>query len=139
MLDKLGNPDAVTLADVVARDGPRTSDFHRWLEDRKNRRIIPHRFEAAGYVPVRNEARDTGLWVIGGMRQVVYAKKNLSLKDQLKAVAELQRKAAEEEAKRKAAEEEAKRKAAEEEAKLKAEREAAKQRQEASGKKGVRF
>jgi hypothetical protein len=93
-LDKLANPDAVTLADVVgATDW--AGDFHKWLEDRKNRRIIPHRFEAAGYVPVRNEARDTGLWVVGGVRQVVYAKKSLSLKQRLKGVAELQRKAAE--------------------------------------------
>ena len=69
-----------------------------WLEDRKNRRTIPHRFNAAGYVPVRNDARDTGLWVVGGVRQVVYAKKSLAVRDRLKAVGALQRAVAKKEA-----------------------------------------
>ena len=41
---------------------------------------------------MRNEARDTGLWVVVGVRQVVYGKKSLSLKERLKGVAEPQRK-----------------------------------------------
>ena len=105
VLDKLGNPDAVTLADVVDATNY-IGDFHHWLEDRKNRRSIPHRFDQVGYTSVRNEARNTGLWVVGGVRQVVYAKKSLSLRERLTAVAALQRKAAE----RKAAEEAAKQK-----------------------------
>src|SRR5262249_28851578 len=51
VLDQLGNPAATTLAKVLASA---TGDFAEWLGDRKNRRIIPHRFEACGYVPVRN-------------------------------------------------------------------------------------
>jgi hypothetical protein len=99
ILDKLGNPDAVTTAEIIdATDY--TSDFRTWLKDRKNRRAIPHRFNSAGYVPVRNEARETGLWVVGGVRQVVYAQKALAVRDRLKAVTTLQRKAdAEEKAK----------------------------------------
>jgi hypothetical protein len=99
VLDKLGNPDAVTLADIIAA-ADCVGDFHRWLEDRKNRRAIPHRFEQVGYTPVRNDARDTGLWVVGGVRQVVYAKKSLTVRDRLKAVTLLQRKASEKEAAR---------------------------------------
>ena len=39
-------------------------DFRAWLTDRKNRRVIPHRLETAGYVPVRNPGADDGLWKI---------------------------------------------------------------------------
>ena len=67
VLDALGNPDAVTLIKVqaMAPDG-----FQQWLCDRKNRRQIPYRLEQCGYVPVRNDARDDGLWVINRTRQV---------------------------------------------------------------------
>jgi hypothetical protein len=68
----------------------------------KNRRIIPHRFESVGYVPVRNDAAKDGLWKIDGARQTVYAKKSLPLNERLEAVAALQRGRAEMAAKRSA-------------------------------------
>jgi hypothetical protein len=40
-------------------------DFLDWLNDRKNRRAIPHRLETVGYVPVRNDDAKDGLWKIG--------------------------------------------------------------------------
>jgi hypothetical protein len=40
-------------------------------------------------VPVRNDARDTGLWVINGVRQVIYAKAQLCLRDQFNAASKL--------------------------------------------------
>src|SRR5262245_16274486 len=52
VLDALGNPDAITLEQLVMRA---VGGFHDWLTDRKNRRSIPHRMDEAGYVPVRNE------------------------------------------------------------------------------------
>jgi hypothetical protein len=85
-LDLLGNPDATTLVKVKNVAAP---DFVLWLKDRKNRRAIPHRFEQCGYVPVRNDARDTGLWVIDGVRQVIYAKAELSPRDRLAAARKL--------------------------------------------------
>jgi hypothetical protein len=85
-LDLLGNPDAVTLRQV---QNITNGDFTVWLKDRKNRRAIPHRFEQCGYVPVRNDARETGLWVINGARQVIYAKAQLCLRDQLHAASKL--------------------------------------------------
>jgi Family of unknown function (DUF5906) len=92
VLDKLGNPDAVTLDQVI--DAVNCGgDFYDWLTDRKNRRAVPHRFERGGYVPVRNDTREDGLWVISGARCVVYAKQTLSLRDQLKAARDLQREA----------------------------------------------
>jgi hypothetical protein len=87
-LDLLGNPDAVTIDRIKSVAAP---DFVLWLKDRKNRRAIPHRFEQCGYTPVRNDARDTGLWVIDGVRLVIYAKIALSVRDRLAAAAKLTR------------------------------------------------
>lgn len=89
ILDELGNPDAVTL-DSIANQA--TNDFSQWLDDRKNRRAIPHRMEKAGvgYVPVRNKDAKDGLWKIAGKRQVIYAKKALLLRDQIVASRRLQ-------------------------------------------------
>lgn len=88
-------PDAVTVQMVVdaanrnrslrdAADGVDT-DFARWLKDRRNSRQIPHRFESEGYVATRNPGRNDGLWVVGGKRQVVYAKRGLSIRDRIAA------------------------------------------------------
>ena len=41
-----------------------TNPFKMWLQDRKNRRAIPHRFEQCGYAPVRNPDREDGLWKV---------------------------------------------------------------------------
>jgi hypothetical protein len=86
-LDKIGRPDVVTLDPIVTRA---PVEFRQWLLDRKNRRRIPHRLDECGYVPVRNpyDKRD-GLWVVGGKRQTVYARKEMSLRDQIGAVAKL--------------------------------------------------
>ena len=54
----------------------------QWLKDPRNRRQIPHRLEAAGYVPVRNDAdKHDGQWKVGGKRQTIYARRELSLRD----------------------------------------------------------
>ena len=55
----------------------------------KNRRTIPHRFEACRYVPVRNDAATDKLWRIGGRREVVYAPDELSRRDQIAAAEKL--------------------------------------------------
>ena len=82
ILDKLGKPDATTLVRIA---NEATGDFETWIKDRKNRRVIPHRLEKCGYVPVRNDAADDGLWKINGQRQVIYARSTLPLAAQLKA------------------------------------------------------
>jgi hypothetical protein len=45
--------------------------------------------EKCGYVPVRNDDADDGLWKIRGRRQVVYARTELSLRDRLAAARKL--------------------------------------------------
>jgi hypothetical protein len=85
-LDALASPAAVTLGAI---EGRATSDFAAWLRDRKNSRVIPHRLEAVGYVPVRNPGPKDGLWKVAGRRQVVYAKHELALRERLQAAKDL--------------------------------------------------
>ncbi len=85
-IDALGNPNAITLRMVLGRA---EGAFADWLQDRKNRRKIPHRLEAASYIPVRNPDAADGLWKIGSKRQAVYARKTLSMRDQIIAARDL--------------------------------------------------
>ena len=86
ILDRLGNPEAVTLVELS--NGAKNdlgTEFHTWLRDRRNSRQIPHRLGAVGYVPVRNDAAKDGRWKIDGRRQVVYARYDLTPRDRLAA------------------------------------------------------
>jgi hypothetical protein len=86
VLDRLGNPMATSLTEIAeCADG----DFKDWLKERKNRRTIPHRMEAAGYVRVRNDAAKDGLWKVLGKRQALYARKELSLRDRIAATSRI--------------------------------------------------
>ena len=87
-------PEAVTLAQLIAAERQRSgwrqhdeahNDFATWLEDRKNRRQIPHRMEAVGYIPLRNDAAKDGLWSVGGVRMVIYVRQGITRRDQLAA------------------------------------------------------
>jgi hypothetical protein len=86
VLDVIDNPPALTLA-WLAQYADDT--FREWLLDRRNRRQIPHRLEAVGYVPVRNETATDGLWKIGAKRQAIYALKDKTIRDRHVAAAEL--------------------------------------------------
>lgn len=91
IMDALGNPEAVTIDMITARAKVRHEGFAEWLEDRRNRRQIPHRLEGAGYEPVRNDASKDGLWAIGGRRMTAYALTRLSVRDRIAAVNRLTR------------------------------------------------
>lgn len=91
---RLGEPQAIATPD--GPDGPDTLtiddlatvgdwEFVSWLRDRKNARQIPHRMEAAGYVAARNPDAKDGLWVVDGRRQVVYASRELSIRERIEA------------------------------------------------------
>ena len=77
-LEALMNPEAVTLTDirVFASDS-----LLEWLDDRRNRRLIPHRLEAVGYVPTRNQSAKDGLWVIDHKRQSIYVRRELPARE----------------------------------------------------------
>jgi len=77
------NPDAVTL-EAIAMVAP--PELAGWLRDRKNSRQVPHRLETAGYVKVHNRGDNSdGRWTVDGKRQVVYARKELSPAERLRA------------------------------------------------------
>jgi hypothetical protein len=87
VIDRAGNPDALTVG--MLADRARDMGFEGLaydLVDRKARRSIPHKFERAGYVPVRNpDDKHDGHFVVHGRRQSVYAKRGLSVADQIRA------------------------------------------------------
>jgi Family of unknown function (DUF5906) len=83
IIDLLQRPAAITIATLTAAA---TGSFEGWITDRRNRRAIPHRLEACGYVPVRNDVARDGLFVINGKRQAVYARAEFSVSERLRAV-----------------------------------------------------
>ena len=85
-IEALGSPAALTLVQIASHA---VGDFGDWLRDRKNARRIPHRLEACSYVAVRNDGAKDGLWKVGGRRQVIYAKANLSSRDRIAAANDL--------------------------------------------------
>jgi hypothetical protein len=89
VLDRMGNPDVVTLAQIIEEAKNSAWEFSLWLRDKKNRRAIPYRMDGVDYVPVRNKRAADGLWKIKGARQAVYAKKELLPRRQLEAVQQL--------------------------------------------------
>jgi hypothetical protein len=89
-LDRLGRPDATTRESIAVAAAEASPDFAEWIRNR-NSRQIPHRMESVGYVPVRNQNAEDGLWMIGGRRQAVYARCDLTPRDQLGAAATLTR------------------------------------------------
>jgi hypothetical protein len=93
IIDNLGNPDALTVAIIISKAGDvmDSGNLELWLRDRKNRRIIPHRLERCGYVAIRNDTADDGFWKISGKRQIIYAKRELSIDKQIAAARECKR------------------------------------------------
>jgi hypothetical protein len=45
--------------------------------------------EQCGYVPVLNDGAKDGLWKVGGVRQVIYARAELSIQDRLEEAKKL--------------------------------------------------
>ena len=83
VIDSLKNPDALTAKQLMAVATGTTAD---WLTDRVTRRSLPYRLERCGYVSVGNPDAKDGMWKINGVRQAIYAKVSLNLRDQLLAV-----------------------------------------------------
>ncbi len=82
-LEVLGWPDAVTIADLRSAA---SSEFGFWLDDRRNRRTIPHRLGDVGYVQRANPATTDGRWKIAGTNTTVYVKRALDEQGRLTAI-----------------------------------------------------
>ena len=52
-------------------------ELHKWLDDRKNRRALPHKLERAGYSAVRNLEAEDGLWLVAGKRESMYVRSDI--------------------------------------------------------------
>ena len=100
------NSKAFTLGQIIAEANKDNKDFANWLQDRKNLRAIPHRFEQVGYTAVRNTDAKSGRWRVdrvkfgpvttpkGGKvmravdivteKQMIYAASTLSVREQLR-------------------------------------------------------
>jgi hypothetical protein len=91
VLGWMGNQSATTAAivkkasETMARGNYEVS-LHEWFNDRKNRKAIGYRFDQCGFVPHPNERAKSYKWKINGISQVVYVKKELSIKERHEAV-----------------------------------------------------
>lgn len=96
-LNEMGNPDAVTISDVLAEllarrtDVSLTAGADEWdsligtLSSRGSRRKVPHLFERAGYMQVANSNAASKLWTIDGKHQAIYARSTLPNVDRYRA------------------------------------------------------
>jgi Family of unknown function (DUF5906) len=84
VIDSLGNPTAITVMQIREAAGFGTN-LESWINDRRSNRAIPHRLEKCGYVVVRNQDAKDGVWLVKGKRTPIYAKRELSPRDQVEA------------------------------------------------------
>ena len=90
VIEAMGNPDVLTLGQLIDCALEKKSEAADWLIERKNRRAIPHRMERCGFVSVRNpDAKSDGRWVLQHRKQVVYANAKLSVHDQIAALKQM--------------------------------------------------
>jgi hypothetical protein len=87
-IEHMGDPDAFTLDDLRQHT---IGGLEEWLNDRRNRRTIPHRLELCRYAPVRNLSTKDGYWKVDGNWQTIYAKSSLTLAKRLKAAQKRQK------------------------------------------------
>jgi hypothetical protein len=76
----------VTIASIAAKASIDNPPFKEWLTDRKNSKVVVHRLEAVHYTKIRNDNAEDGLWRIGGKKQAVYGRAELSVRERLAAV-----------------------------------------------------
>lgn len=96
-LSEMGNPDAVTIIDVLTAlcarrtDVSLTTGADEWdsliatLSSRGSRRKVPHLFERAGYLQVANSNAASKLWTIDSKPQAIYARSTLPNADRYRA------------------------------------------------------
>ena len=89
----MGRPAATTLA-LIETAPIQSMKLQDWLNDSRNRRVIPKHMKTAGYETVHSPDSANGLWRINGIKQVIYAREELSVVQRIDAARAL--KAAEE-------------------------------------------
>ena len=56
-------------------------EVKEWLENPASRKVIPYRLEDAGYTRVRNASVADGRWMVDGVKQNIYGRKDLPEKE----------------------------------------------------------
>ena len=92
-IDLLGNPDALTIDDIVSKICTDDPGLCEELVDRKNSHRNIHRLHEAGYTRVSNLGAKDKSWKIGKKRRVVFAKESLTPAERLTAVQDRVRRA----------------------------------------------
>ena len=87
MLDALGNPHWVTLAQLAAKA---TGAISEWRLDRRHRRSVPHRMERCGYTTLHKPGTKEGLWKLQSVRQRVYVKLGMTEAEHAEVIKQLQ-------------------------------------------------
>jgi hypothetical protein len=86
VLEGMNHPRATSMTAIVAHaNAMKMFSLADELDDRKNRRTLPHKLERVGYVAVRNPDSTDGLFSLSGRRQRVYALRELPLAEQVRA------------------------------------------------------
>jgi hypothetical protein len=88
VLDLLGHPMVVTLTQISDRA---RGDLAEWLDERKNRTIIPALFERCGYSRVHNQNAKDMQWKFVNGRVSVYGKIDVPYNEKAAAIGEMQR------------------------------------------------
>ncbi|MFN0305383.1 MAG: primase-helicase family protein [Burkholderiales bacterium] len=86
VIESMNRPHAFTLEEL--RTCALTlglNELATELTEKKSRRATPSKLEPVGYVPVRNQVSEDGLFAVQGKRQAVYALRSLPLADQVRA------------------------------------------------------
>jgi hypothetical protein len=77
-LDKLDRPEVVTIHQIRQVSD---ASFTEWLNERRNARLAHHRLDTCSYQPLRNPDAKDGLWKIGGKRQAIFMRSDLSFNE----------------------------------------------------------
>jgi hypothetical protein len=83
-IDALGNPQALTIDDLIV-----AAPSLEWLHEPAKRKFSSYRLSDCQYVAISNPDAKDELWKINGRRQIIYAQRNLTPEQRIRAAAEL--------------------------------------------------
>ena len=89
VIDAMGNPDAMTVKQLIAAATGAEGAVAEWLSERRSRRALPHRLERCGYVAVKNPDAKDGAWKMQGVRQWIYGRAELPSERRITAARKL--------------------------------------------------
>ena len=87
VIEALGSPDALIIADLVARATTLSKyAFVAFLQERKSSRLVAIQLEQCGYRRLANPNEHAGRWVIEEQRTGVYVRQSLTDREAFQAV-----------------------------------------------------